>query len=619
MKRMALAAGVFLYAFVAFAGERLPEGILVHASAKSLVAAVDNLDALAAACVKDTPAAQQFKPGMLAMMIGAFSPLPQGAWDSKGEINAALVMAAPMSPQPIVIVKTPGLAAFKKAMAEGGAALDGDGKKMSATLPKLKQTWYFADVGGGRVAGAMSEAARDLTVKAMAAGWSPKHATKADLALNADLKNLIAAYRPIYDAGLAQFKKQFEKNDGNMKNVPEAMKPLVAALATVIGNVVAKLEGEIPTLNNLGLDLSFDGDRLKLAFSLTSDKGSGLDILRAAYSSKGKQKYSLVSSLPEETILFDASSDLSILPNGLMDLYAESIRTVAEAVMPEHAEELAGLPREFQALGIRDCTAGSYMSGDKPIVAIYGECAKPKEFLAFVPKTIELGQIFVDTLLKMAGGENVPAVAMEYEPDAGKIGSVPYHRIAVELKRPGSDGPIRYDALFAVGKKNVIAVYGQVEEDDLWYAISNYQGTVGDFVTSGAFVNAEPVRKSLDAIENRQLKLMALRPLEAIASFLVGQAAMTGGDVEAAREAAAKIIADPVYLALGAGATGKAMTMEFVLPAEIVNDFIKNAEAISALRAVIESGSAESPQMDHGDVQEGGDSEEEVYFDDPVQ
>ena len=584
MKRIALTIGIFMLTFTVAAGERLPYGMLVHASAKSLTTAIENLDTLVAACIEDTPLTEQFQPGMPAMLIGMFAPLPQGVWDPKNEIHAALVVTSPMNPQPVVIVKTTGLAAFKKAMADGDIPLEGDGTKMSARLPMTGQTWYFADVGSGRLACAMNEAARDFAVKVMASGWSPRHTAATELSFNTDMKNLLAAYRPIIDAGLAQFKEQFDMDGERMKKLPESLKPLATALAGVLGKIFQKVEGDIPALNNLGLDLSLADQRLKLTFSLSSDNFSELDMIRAAYYGKGRQKYTLASSLPERTIVFDASSDLSILPEGMMELWVESIRAIAEAVMPESVNELTGLPREFQALGIKDYTAGVYSAGDKPVTAVYFECAKPQEFLAFIVKTVKLSQAVTEKLFTTATGKTTPAIAVRYEPDAGMFGAVPYHRVAIEITTPEAEAPKRYELLFTVGKKIVIAVFGQVEESDLWYAIANYQGTTGEFVYSGSFINSEPVKKTLGAIDNRQLKVMTLSPLEAVASIFVWQTAMNGGDVDAAKAAVAEIEAGPTQLALGIGATNKAMTMEVVLPAEIVNDFIKNAEIISRLR-----------------------------------
>ena len=611
MKRIMLIVGVFLITLTAAAGERLPDGMLAHASANSLSDALANIDALIVSSIKNTPAANQYQPGMLPMMAGMFSPFPASAWDMKAEIHAVAVMTSPMNPQPAFIVKTAGLSAFKKAMSDGGIKLAGDGKKMSAPVPKLNNTWYFADIGDNRIVGSISEAGRDFVVKVIADGWSPKHEEKADLAINLDMKNLMTHYKPAFDAAMSEAKRQMEA-EGNKGDVPESAKPLIRVLSKSLVKTFEKAEEELPAWNNLGLALLFNGERMKLAFSLSGDKESGLEAMRAAYEDKDHQ-YALVDSLPEETVLADTFSDLTLLPEGLVNLYVESLREVAVEAIPDRADEIAALPRQFLDLGVTDYTAGSYYNGSQPVMAIYFGCAKPKELQALIPKALELGQEFMDSILNLSGQAAALSIATEYEADAGTIGTIPYHRIAIRFAREGEGDPAQYEVLFALGRKTVSAVYGQVNEGDLEYAIANYQAA------KGAFFHSETVKKSLDEIDNGQIKFMAMRPLHALANFYIGQAVIAGANDDAVRATASKIHASQDCIALAAGTTDEYMTFECVLPAAVINDFIVNAEVITELQSALSAGDAENSEVYFDDPQgnNGAEKDNRKYFDDP--
>ncbi len=601
MKRTLSVLFVFLLTFAAAAGERLPAGLLAHVSAKSLPAAATNLDALIVACVKDTPSAQQYKPGMLPMMLTAFAPFPQKAWDANAELHAVAAMV--QGPQPVLILKTPGAAAFRKAMADGGVKLAGDDKKMSGQIPSLGGTWHFADAGGGRVACSPSEAARDFVVKALAAGWSPKHSGGADLAINLDLKNTLSAFKPIFDGYMGQARQALAGQGGGA----DRGKPLAAVMSKVATRMLAAFESDAPALNNLGIDLSFSGERLKLAFALSGDKGSGLDNLRAVYAAGEPPKYALANSFPKETALVDAMADLSKFPDGWVKFYEETLRDLGGVVMPDKANELAALPRQFLALGIKDYSAGSYLAGDRPVMAFYFEHGAAKKVQDFLPGALKLAQEFVNGLAKADGGDKIPSVGISYQAQAGKIGDVPYQRINFQVKPAGAGKAVGYDVLFALGGKTVAAVYGQVNERDLHYAIENYRRP------ADGFVNSEPARKAMADIGNRRIKFVELRPMETLANFYVGQAALTGTDMQAAQAAVAGLRGSPACLALASGATDRDLTLECVLPAEVAGDFIRNSGALAQLRGTFDSSSVASSSSseteDGGDWEDGEDSE----------
>ncbi len=593
MKRALSILVIFVLTLTASAGERLPAGLLAHVSAKSLAAAVSNLDALAAACVKDTPAAQQYRPGMLPLMLVAFSPIPQKAWDANAELHAVAVMA--QGPQPVLILQTAGMAAFTKAMLEGGVKLAGDGQRMSGPIPALGGNWHFADAGGGRVACSPNEAARDLVVGALAAGWSPKHGGGADITLNLDFKNTLAAFRMFYDAYLGQAKLALAAQGGGAGSG----KPLAAVAAKVAARVLAALESDVPALNNLGIDILFGGERLKLAFYLSSDPGSGLDNLRAIYTGGEAPQYALANAFPQETAFLDATADLSKLPEGWLKFSEDTLRDLGEAVMPGRGGELAALPRQFLNLGIKDYAAGSYLSGDRPVMAFYFEHAAARNIQEFLPGAIKLGQDFMNNLVKMNEAGKMGVMAIAYQAQAGKLGEVPYQRINFQFKPEGGGNAVSYDILFALGGRTAAGVYGQVNERDLHYAISNYQRPVG------AFVNSEPARKSLADLDNRRIKFMELRPLETLANLYIGQATLTGSDPKTARAAVAGLKASPACVAMASGATDRDMTLECVVPAEVVGDFLRNSEALSQLGTSLASpGVVSSPEMESGETWE---------------
>ena len=114
-----------------------------------------------------------------------------------------------------------------------------------------------------------------------------------------------------------------------------------------------------------------------------------------------------------------------------------------------------------------------------------------------VPGALKLGNELMNSLAAANGGDAIPSIDISYQAEAGKIGNIPYQRINIQFTPVGSDNPVSYDVLFALGGKTVAAVYGQVNENDLQYAIENYRNH------SGAFINSEPAKKALaDPLRN---------------------------------------------------------------------------------------------------------------------
>ncbi len=597
MKRALSVLLVCSIALAAAAGERLPYGFLAHASAKSLASALAGFDAFAAACAKDTPAAGNLQPGMMsvAVRMTIAKQLPPNAWDSEAEIHVVAALAQPDVPNPVVILKIPGMAAFKKAMNDNGAKLAGNGQTVSGQIPGLPHTWHFTDVGGGRMACSPDPATLDLVVKALASGWSPKHRAGADVSVNLE-KNILAGFR----ATCEQFMDELNQMSGDA---------LTSAARRVVAKIHAALVAETPALDNIEIDLSFNKDRLKTTLSLSGDKGSGIDNLRAAYAGGAEPKYALANTFPEETVLLSGVADLARLPEGWREFYGEALRELADGVMPERADRLAGLARRFFDLGIRDWTTGSYLVGDRLVVATYFRHGGAKEIEAFLGEAAELGEVFLNNLAGMLGGDNAPSFAIDYQPKAGKLGNVQYQRVTFRVAPPGGGREESCDFLFALGAKTVAGVFGQVDEGDLRKAIDNHQRP------SGGFADSEAVKMAMAEPANRQIKIMATRPLAAAADLVVFGSTMKGDNTRAMREVAAELGASRSCLVMAAGATDRALTFECVIPAELIGDCVRYSDALNRMRDAVDSARAESLPAQR-DEDELVDDEEEDWEED---
>lgn len=586
-KHVMLAISIFTCAFTLPAGDahKLPDGILAHLSIKSFDSLLSNVDAFVVQSIRGTPNEQQYQPGMLPMMANMSFPLPSGSWDASGGIQAVATKSPSGQPQFAVVLKTKGLANFKQIAEENDIELEGDDKEFSAFLPRVDMIFFFKDIGDDRLLCGLDQASVADIAKSLGT-WSPQHPDNFDVVLNLDVKNITTAYKQEMGSAITVLKRQIEDMNAEAMDETDIAKPLAAVMLGISKRVTEAGLNQLPATGNISIHLSFSGEDMKLAVAVSADQGSALDDFRTAYAAPDKGKYSLLKVFPAESAFAGSISDVSAMPNWIVDFYSDSIRDVTKALSPEQADALANLPKEFMNLGIKEYAVGSYMADSRPISAIYMECSKPDEFLALMPKAFANSKDLMEKLMQLNKTDDednpMPHVEMAFKPNAGMIGAFPYGRVTMKFSMQ-DEAAVTNDMLIATLKNTIVAVQGDVRESDLAYAMDNVQAK------KQGFIAAPEVAETIAGIGAKQFSLWAIRPLPALKNLFMTQAAMAGASQEDIQEAVDAIKDGNACVGVGIGVLDNFVTTEYTIPSAVIGDFIRNAPAIQELESLMKS------------------------------
>lgn len=623
LRAVTLAASLFVYTCFTGCGnaaDAQPE-LLARISTRSVNALVANLDAFVAACVKDTPAAQQYQPGMLGMIIPAFSPLPVAGVDMKAGMHVGVVASGggkgdevPPPPEFVFVIKTTGNAGFQELLKKNGFAVQGGKDGFTARTPKIAQPLYFAPLDNDRMAFSTNAAACTLAVK-NASIWPVTPAGEADIVTDLDMNRLREAYGDRFGKGMENMQFLIDN-----PQYAEKRSKLENALTRAFTKALVKLSGakEWQSLapDRMRIDLSFASRGLKAAAFVHAKKGSAIDRMRASYAGKDLPPFTLAQALPAGANLAAGKRIPADFPIDTLQPYTVFLREFTAEILPDKAEAIASLPSAFLGLGITESASGMYLADDRMVSVAYFTCEKPGEVMALLTKSVDLGSAFVNACVKLAneGGENAPAVQVRFNADAGKVDGMGYGTLVVSLAEGGQT--VTGGAYIGVEGKTVIAVFGSsVKEGDLTAARKNLLDRKNGFMQSPA------AKEAVGQLKYGQIAVMAARPIAAIVNMRLGQAALADKETLAeAKQAAKEIKSGLACMAIGFGADADAMVSELLLPSAVVSDFIRNGNALNHLSSVVDGvrGSVTSDEEDEDEVEESdvdeGEIEEEAFL-----
>lgn len=587
-KRVLLSLTALLLATAISASDtgKLPDGILAHVSVNSMGDYVNKIDTYVVECVKGTPFASQYQPGMLPLMVNVLSPVPATAFDIMGNVQiAAVKIGNTNEPAFVFILRTNGTADLKKALEDAGAQAEGEDGNLAVTLPRIPYPLYFANVGNDAVAFSNIKEATDLVVAA-ASQLALTHNGEADVVINLDIKNILAAYKVQIDAGLAEIKTK-AADAAIMASGSDKDLAFANSIRELGMKLIGEVEKQIPTLRNIVIETSINGDLMKSSLWLSADKGSAIDGFRANFDGKGNPEIAFTKALPANTLLASGNVRSADLPKGVINLYADIIKGITQPFMNDQADELATLPEKFLSLGIKESLSAMYISRDLPTYVVYFECEKPDELAVLLPKTADLLQVLCNGLMaKVAGPQpeaGTPNFEVTFVPEKGTIDGKKYSEVSLTLAIEGVS-IFSYDALILIDGNTSTMVYGFVQESDLANAINNLKEG------KGAFINSAQVQKVLPKITNRQISFAVFKPLDLIVATFMNNASMKGpGILEAVKEIAQNIEPSPNCLAVGSGVNGSAFVVEGVLPASVISDLVRNSEYIREISIITQT------------------------------
>ncbi|MCC8191111.1 MAG: DUF3261 domain-containing protein [Planctomycetes bacterium] len=336
IRSVILAAVVALAAVPARSAESpsLPEHLLFHISASSLVELVDNLDAAAAAVTAKTP--QAVPPGLVKMMVGMQLPFPMDGWDIDKPIH--FLAEKGEAHNFMFLVTSDDIAELREALEAIGVEVEvADDHSFRADFGRGGLA--VRDLGDGRIALAPDLEAMDSVLNGPGmAGWRPEHPADALLYFAGDFTAAIEESLNQPSVGLAIMAARARVLAAVTGGIvtPETAELLADAMTDGYQQVLA----ELSSLGTVRARVTLDNKEIHLRLAAAAQPGSLLADLAESWAPRPAVASSLAFTLPKGIPMVATSLPLRHMVPRVEDRFERFVAAVG-SVYPDQREALA--------------------------------------------------------------------------------------------------------------------------------------------------------------------------------------------------------------------------------------------------------------------------------------
>lgn len=294
----------------------LPGAIVVHIATAPMREIVQNAEAFIMAAAEGTPAAMQFQPGFLNMMLAIYMPLPPGMLDMDQPLQFFVCCPKPRGEQPLAAAALLPVGNFKEKIehAKGlNFTIEDDNGALRMKNPVNNTELVLVDAGKGYAAVSDSPAAAREVAEAFKA-WDQKPIAGAapTAVITMDIGKFIICNRREIDEAVAEIKDEIEQAARNDANAP----PPKQAAYKILPRYLQATADFLGDIRSARIYLNIDNANLRISTYLTPKNDTKLYRFAKAYAS-ADVNYEQAKYLPQRSAMVACCQ---MLENGQAEL-----------------------------------------------------------------------------------------------------------------------------------------------------------------------------------------------------------------------------------------------------------------------------------------------------------